>query len=114
MYKSPKKNIFPNKNETEAERFNRYKKTLLKIIHTQLPNCKIYIFGSRARNDHSQGSDIDLALDLGTKIDSTKMYNIQDEMEESTVPLHVDLVDIHNISGKFKEEVLKEGILWKN
>lgn len=103
-----------NLSETEIERLNRYKKTLLNIIHTHLPNCKVYIFGSRARKDHSQGSDIDLALDLGTKINQGKIYKIQDAIEESTIPLHVDIVDIHDISGKFKEEVLKEGILWKN
>lgn len=114
MYKSPQNNLPKNKSETDVERFNRYKKTLLEIIHSQLPSCKVYIFGSRARNDHSQGSDIDLALDFGTTIDSRKIYTIQDEIEESTVPLHVDLVDIHNISGKFKAEVLKEGILWEN
>ena len=103
-----------NKKETDIERFNRYKQILLKIIDEELPGCKVYIFGSRARNDYKQGSDIDLALDLRTKIDSNKIYVIKDKIEESIIPLHVDLIDIHTISGKFKEEIEKEGILWEN
>ena len=98
----------------EIERFDRYKQILLKIIYQELPGCKVYVFGSRARNDYKQGSDIDLALDLGTKIDPSKIYAIKDRIEESTVPLHVDLVDINTVSGKFKEEIEKEGVLWEN
>ena len=45
-----------------------YKTELLKIIHRYLPNCTIWLFGSRARNQERAGSDIDLALDNGKKI----------------------------------------------
>ena len=88
-----------------VKRFDSYKKNLLQIIKDELPGCRVYIFGSRARGDYKQGSDIDLALDLGVKIDSNKIYAIKDRIEESTIPLHVDLVDINAVSEKFREKI---------
>jgi len=103
-----------NKIESDKERFERYKNTLLEIIYKELPNCKVYLFGSRARNDHSSGSDIDLAVDMGVRINSDKIYKIKDLIEETTIPLNVDLVDFQTATGTFKEEIEKDGILWKN
>lgn len=106
--------IMMNKKETEKERFDRYKKILLGIIYKELTGCKVYLFGSRATKKHKPGSDIDLALDMGVAIDPKKIYIIEDKIEETTIPLHVDLVDLYTASGKFREEIEREGILWKS
>ena len=45
------------KKETGKERFERYKKILLKIIKKILLEHKVYLFGSRARFAYGQGSD---------------------------------------------------------
>ena len=45
-----------------------YKDELLVIIKKQLPNCKIWLFGSRARGTHKSGADVDLAIDAGRRI----------------------------------------------
>ena len=104
-----------NINETSAERLERYKKILLKIIINKLPNTKVYLFGSRARSDHSQGSDIDLALDnAGKKIDFKIILNIYSKIEETSIPLTIDLVDLNNIDSNFKKAIEKERISWKN
>ena len=104
-----------NINETSTERLERYKKILLKIINKQLPNCKIYLFGSRARTDYTQGSDIDLALDNnGEIIDFKIILNIYSKIEETSIPLTADLVDINNIDMSFKKAIEKERVLWKN
>lgn len=102
-----------NHTESDKERFDRYKKILLEIIYKELPNCKVYLFGSRARNDHSSGSDIDLAVDMGVRINSDKIYRIKDLIEETTIPLNVDIVDFQTATGAFREEIEKDGILWK-
>jgi len=98
---------------SESKRFAQYKKTILDIIHNVLPNCTVYLFGSRARQDHSEGADIDIAIDCGEPIDRSKIYKIEDELEETTIPLMVDVVDLYTSSDKFKEEVEKDGIVWK-
>jgi len=38
---------------------------------------------------------------------------IQDDLEESTIPLFVDLADIHNVSSEFLEEIKKDWIQWR-
>jgi len=97
-----------------SERFKTYKKTLLKIIYKILPDCKVYLFGSRARCDHDEGADIDLALDNGIPINRKTLYAIKEKIEETTIPLHVDLVDIQDAGKTIKKEIENEGILWKN
>ncbi len=93
---------------------SRHKKTLLDIIHKHLPKCKVYLFGSRATKENREGADIDLALDTGEKVDLTKVARIQIDIEETTFPLFVDLVDLHLVSEDFKKNVLSEGIEWKS
>jgi len=94
-------------------RFKEYKKTLLSIIQEFLPNCKVYLFGSRARQEHDEGADIDLALDNKKPIDLNIIYKIKNKIEESTIPLFVDIVDINNADEAIKKEIENEGILWE-
>ena len=98
----------------ERERFLKYKKKLIEIINKNLPGCKIYLFGSRARGDYSLGADIDLALDVGNPIDINIISELKDEISETNIPLFVDLVDLWSASEKFKKEVESQGILWEN
>ena len=92
----------------------RYKEKLLSIIVEVLPECKVYLFGSRARRDYDTGADIDLALDMGKEIAREKIYLIKEKMEETTIPLTVDIVDLYSASEQLQKDVKKEGILWKN
>lgn len=92
----------------------KYKKEIINIIHKYLPNAKIYLFGSRARKTHSQGADIDLALDSGEKIEFLTLFKIKEEIEETNLPLFVDLVDINDSDKEFIEEISKDWILWEN
>jgi len=101
-------------NETEKERFARYKKEIIKIIHEIIPGCKIYLFGSRARKDHDLGSDIDIALDANKPIEKKTIYLIEEKIEKTNIPQTVDVVDLHAASGTFKKEIENEGILWEN
>lgn len=92
----------------------RHQEELLKIIHKYLPHCKVWLFGSRAVNKESPGSDIDLALDNGEPIEWNIITKILIDIDETTIPMSVDLVDLHNVADDFKKAVLKEGISWTN
>ena len=87
--------------------------TIINIVSKHLPKAKIYLFGSRARKDHSSESDIDIALDSNKKIESYTLSLIKEEIEESTIPYTVDVVDVHSISEDLKKQILKDGILWQ-
>jgi predicted nucleotidyltransferase len=91
----------------------KYQKQLIAIIHKHLPGCKIYLFGSRATNKHHPGSDIDLALDAKKIISFDTLVAILIDIDNTTIPVKVDLVDIHAASNNFlKENIIREGIAW--
>lgn len=82
--------------------------TIKQIIHRHLPNpsYKYFIFGSRATGTNRQFSDIDLGI-LGPKSLSAKEYIlIKDDLDESDIVYHVDLVDFTNVSANFKQVAL--------
>lgn len=92
----------------------RYKPILIEIILKYVPNCKIYLFGSRARGTHKEGADIDLVLDAPEKISFMTILKIQHEIEETTIPVFVDVVDLDGTSDDFKNEIKRDGILWND
>jgi len=90
-----------------------YNEILIKIICKHLPNSKIYLFGSRARKTNEPTSDIDIAIDDGSPIKLITLSNIREDIEESTVPFCVDIVDLQTVSLEMKQEILKEKVEWK-
>lgn len=89
-----------------------HKIELLRIIHTYLPDCKVWLFGSRATGKQRSGSDIDLALDNGQKISWNIITKMLRDIDETTIPMAVDLVDMYTVTEDFKNEVYQKGILW--
>ena len=100
--------------ETAEQRQERYKEILITIIEQHLPTCRIYLFGSRAIGTKREGSDADVAVDCGAKIDRDIVLKISSDIDESDLPIFVDLVDLHNVSPEMRQQILKEGIIWKN
>jgi len=90
-----------------------YKKQLLAIIDKHLPSCTVYLFGSRATEKQRQGSDIDLALDAKKEIPYRTLLAIEVDIEETTIPLHVDLIDLATADDVIKQEILQKGIVWE-
>lgn len=96
------------------ENTERYKSILLPIILNQLPKAQVILYGSRARGDEGVGSDVDLALDCGNRIDENILSTIKILVEESDIPVHFDIVDFQSLSDRMKKEILKDGVIWKN
>lgn len=99
--------------ESSEERWDRYRNLLLALIRSVLPDCKVYLFGSRASGKQKSGSDIDLALDNGSHIDLRVLLRLYGMIEETVIPLHVDLVDLHTASDDLKKEIFRKNIPWK-
>jgi predicted nucleotidyltransferase len=98
--------------ENDQARFERYRKTLVAIIQKTIPNCKIYLFGSRARNTHRSGADVDVALDAGQPIPLETLLKIYGEFDQTTIPLELDLVDMQNVSDEMRDQIQLEKIKW--
>lgn len=69
---------------------------------------KIFIFGSSLEKEHF--GDIDVGI-LG-KIDKTELRKLKENFDESTFPYVVDIVNFETVSPTFKNNVLKNKILW--
>ncbi len=89
------------------------KDTLIKIIDTTLPESKIFLFGSRARGTNREGADYDIAIDNGTTIDRDTFLAISIAIDESDIPVNVDIVDLHAASPSFISAIQKDLIQWK-
>ena len=90
-----------------------YEKIIAPIIRNYLPDAKIILYGSRARKDDRSGSDIDISLDVGEKIDAVILAQIIGDLQDSDLPICFDIVDFHAISESMQQEILKDGIIWQ-
>jgi len=91
-----------------------YKDELIALITKYVPHCEMYLFGSRATDTERTGSDIDIALDAGKPIPYKTMLKILVAIDETNIPMKIDLVDLHVADKALKEVILKEGIKWTN
>lgn len=87
--------------------------TMIQLLTVLFPSSKIYLFGSRARGDHTDRSDIDIAIDLGRKMEIREIAKARGVLEGLNLPWKIDVVDMYSISATMKEFILKEGIIWK-
>ena len=69
-------------------------------------NTQLFVFGSRARNDHKKFSDLDILI--RGKIDDITLSNIKENLENSNLPITVDLVLEKDLAESYKETILKE------
>ena len=71
-------------------------------------NKKMYIFGSRARGDYKENSDIDIAI--LDNVSQKEKYEIMDEFDKINSELKIDLIFIQNIENKsFLNSINREG-----
>ena len=82
---------------------------LNKIKNIQQSNkITILLFGSRARGNYKDNSDIDIAI--MDNVTESQKYKILDEFEQIDVEYKIDVVFIQQITNiKFKENIMKEG-----
>jgi predicted nucleotidyltransferase len=77
-------------------------------------DCKVYLFGSRATGQYHDVSDFDIGV-FASKDISRELSIAREILEDSNIPLTVDLVDLSATSEKFARQVQQEGILlWES
>jgi predicted nucleotidyltransferase len=81
------------------------------IIARFLPDARIILFGSRARDDAEQTSDFDFAIDAGSKITLDVIARIEGEIEELRTLKSADIVDLNRVNPAFKTIILKTGVI---
>ena len=84
------------------------KETLRKFVPN--PTAKFYVFGSRAKGNFREYSDIDIAVDSKDFTPDVKS-KLEFEFENSTFPYEIDVVDLNNISDNFKDLIKDDLVL---
>lgn len=85
----------------------------LEIISTKLllplenAGIKVWFFGSRARGDFKQFSDLDVLYE-GQNIPPSLIGSVSEDLEESSLPIKVDLVNIEDLAESYRESVLRD------
>lgn len=68
------------------------------------------VFGSVARNESTQGSDIDLLVDLDRDVGLFHLFEIQHRLEEIIGVPKVDLLQKGAIHPALREQILAEAV----
>ncbi len=73
---------------------------------------KVFLFGSRASGTSKKLSDFDVGVLGSEPLSVTTAADMADELEESSIPYIVEVVDFYSVSDTFKKLALKDAVLW--
>jgi predicted nucleotidyltransferase len=76
-------------------------------------DAAVWLFGSCARGEARQHSDIDIAILPRDDLPSGFFGGLDADIEESTIPYDVDLVDLRRADAALVDEVRREGVKWR-
>jgi uncharacterized protein len=77
-------------------------------------DAAVRLFGSCARGEPRQRSDIDIAILPRDEFPISFFSELDAEIEESTIPYDVDLVDLRHADPALVDEVRREGVKWRD
>ncbi len=93
-----------------------YLEKLRKLVLNFLENndAKIILFGSRARKNNRDNSDVDIGIiPKQNNSINNKITLLKEAIEQSNIPYKVDVVNFAETSVEFQEIALKEAVIWK-
>ncbi len=76
-------------------------------------DAAVWLFGSCARGEVFQHSDIDIAILPQDELPAGFFSALAESVEESSIPYNVDLVDLRHAAPSLIDEVRREGVRWK-
>ncbi len=105
----------PGIDEGAAEVRERALRTVRTIVENHLAGhrARVWLFGSCATGRINRFSDIDVAIEPIDPLPAALLSDIEEALEESTVPYFVDVVDLSHASPELRQRVLTEGIPWR-
>ncbi|HTT78834.1 MAG TPA: nucleotidyltransferase domain-containing protein [Stellaceae bacterium] len=74
----------------------------------------VWLFGSCARGEVLRHSDIDVAILPRDELPPGFFSELIEQIEESSIPYDVDVVDLRQAAPALVDEVRREGVQWKS
>ena len=100
------------KSFANTDTVGKLKEVVLRFLKDE--EVKVVLFGSRARGDSVNTSDVDIGIIIGEGADRKKLVLLREYIDEMNIPYKVEIVDFSTISEEFKEMALKEAVVWKD
>ena len=75
------------------------------ILRQHVPECEIWVFGSRVGCGAKRFSDLDLAVVSATAMPVRRLALLASAFEESDLPIKVDVVDLQSASPEFRQRI---------
>lgn len=90
-------------------------KLIAKIVNDEISDdYKLFLFGSRAKENCNEKADIDIGILPESPIRSRQMQTIREKLEEIPTLLKIDFVDLTTVSDDFRAVALKNVKVIKN
>lgn len=95
---------------------DKSRQKIIDLCKAIAPAASIWLYGSRARGDFTDRSDVDIALESKKEpIDFFTIAELKDVIAASDIGYKVDVVDFNSISDRdFKENLSGSRVLWKS
>ncbi len=84
----------------------KHLKLLKQILQQHISNYEVLIFGSRATNNIKEYSDVDLVILDCPPLSPSLLAKLQYSLNESNLPLKVDLVEWSKIDSEFQAIIM--------
>lgn len=93
---------------------NEWLKMLHDIIfkHIESERYAIFVYGSRASHTAVRSSDFDIGIWGDDPVPISILARIHDEIDDSDIPFHYDVVDFSRVDESFKSIALQHIIQW--
>lgn len=75
------------------------------ILSRHIPQCTVWVFGSRVGGMVKPHSDLDLAVLTDRPLDLHSLGNLREAFENSDLPIRVDIVDWSTITDEFRDVI---------
>lgn len=81
---------------------------IVKNILSDLKNCQVFAFGSRAKNNAKPYSDLDLVIKSDDELDLATMIDLKEQFSNCDLVFKVDICDWHSLDDAFKKSIEDE------
>ena len=85
--------------------------TVRRILATHVPGCEVRAFGSRAKWEGQDYSDLDLAVVCGDEESGRAIEHLKQAFEDSDLPIRVDVLDWNAIAENFRKAIESECVV---
>ncbi len=85
--------------------------TVKAILAQHVPGCEVRAFGSRATWTARDHSDLDIAVVGHGRLNPRLIAALKEAFEDSDLPMRVDVLDWHEVSDGFREEIERQPVV---